>query len=106
MNPPAQTRLHQLVVKRYGDKCNGSYAKLQDDKYVFQKLMTHLASAGYYELLGNLMTHLRWLMAIVQYGDANTYLANYRYYRTKLPTQVTNVCVWGGGGGGQMVISL
>ncbi len=81
------------MVKRYGDKCNGAYAKLEDDKYVFQRFMTHLAAAGYYELLGDLMTQLRWLMSMVQYGDANTYLANYRHYRSTIPEQVSGV-IW------------
>ena len=82
--------LHALVVKRYGDKCDGAYPKLEDDRYVYQKLMGHLAAAGNYELLGDLMTQLRWLMSVIQYGDANTYLANYRHFKDKVPEQVTS----------------
>ena len=79
---------HRQVVRRYGDKCNGAYPKLPDDQYIYQKLMSHLAAAGNYELLGDLMTQLRWLISIVQHGDANTYLADYRHYKDKIPEQV------------------
>ena len=75
-------------MRRYGDKCNGAYSKLTDDKYIHQKLLGHLAAAGNYELLGDLMTQLRWLISIVQHGDANTYLADYRHYKDKIPDQV------------------
>jgi len=76
-------------VTRYGDKCNGHYHKLEDDHYVYTKLLSHLVAAGNYELLGDLMTQLTWLMSVVQYGDANTYLAEYRHYKGLIPKQVS-----------------
>ena len=36
------------------------------------------------------MSHLHWLIASVQHGDANTALANYREFKKKVPEQVNS----------------
>jgi hypothetical protein len=41
-----QRKLHQLVVDRYYEKCDGAFSKLEDDQYVFRKLTGHIISAG------------------------------------------------------------
>ena len=42
----SQVELHQLVVQRYNDKCNGAFHLLPDDGYVYQKLLSHMAASG------------------------------------------------------------
>ena len=44
---------------------------------------------GNFELLGDLMTQLKWLISSVIHGDANLLLAHYRDYKTKVPQNVS-----------------
>ena len=43
-----QRKLHQCLVDRYEAKCSGAFSKLDDDKYIFKKLIGHIISAGKY----------------------------------------------------------
>ena len=43
---------------------------------------------GNYELLGDLLSKLHWIISCAQYGDANILLANYRDHKAKVPQQV------------------
>ncbi len=81
-------KIHARVVERYRKKCHGEFAELEDDNYIFQNLLSHVAAAGSNELLGDLMTQLKWLLAVAQHGGANTYLSAYDRYRSKIPTKV------------------
>ncbi len=94
-------KIHARVVERYRKKCHGEFAELEDDNYIFQNLLSHVAAAESNEnllshvaaaesneLLGNLMTQLKWLLAVAQHGGANTYLSAYDRYRSKIPTKV------------------
>lgn len=42
----SQVELHQLLVQRYNEKCNGAFHLLPDDGYVYQKLLSHMAASG------------------------------------------------------------
>lgn len=44
---------------------------------------------GDYELLGSLLSQLRWLVSNVVYGDANVLLAHYKDYKCKVPQNVS-----------------
>ncbi|XP_064383959.1 apoptotic protease-activating factor 1-like isoform X2 [Halichondria panicea] len=88
-----QMKIHARVVERYHKKCHGEFAELEDDNYIFQNLLSHVAAAESNELLGNLMTQLKWLLAVAQHGGANTYLSAYDRYRSKIPTKfMTSYC--------------
>ena len=45
-------------------------------------------SAENFELLGNLLTQLSWLLSNVVYGDANGLLAHYKDNKRKVPQNV------------------
>lgn len=42
-----QIKHHSTIVKRYSE-CEGAYAHLSDDGYVYQKLIGHIAASGIY----------------------------------------------------------
>ena len=48
---------------------------------------------GNWELLGDLLSHLSWLIASVQHGDANIALANYRRFKNNVSEQVNSSLV-------------
>ena len=35
-----------MVVDRYESKCKGAFSELEDDDYVFKKLIGHIIAAG------------------------------------------------------------
>ncbi len=80
--------IHARVVERYRKKCDGAFAELEGDNYIFQNLLSHVAAAGNNELLGDLMTQLKWLLAVAQDGGVNTYLSAYERYKSKIPIKV------------------
>ena len=43
-----------------------------------------------WELVGDLLSHLNWLIANVQHGDANIALANYRRFKNNVSEQVNS----------------
>ena len=45
---------------------------------------------GNWELVGDLLSHLHWLIASVQHGDANVALANYRRFKKNVSEQVNS----------------
>ena len=45
-------------------------------------------SAGNYELLGDLLSQLPWLISTAKSGNAMSMLAVYRCYKAKIPEQV------------------
>ncbi|CAI8005159.1 Apoptotic protease-activating factor 1, partial [Geodia barretti] len=47
IQPEKQVEHHSTVVKRYTE-CEGAYAHLPDDGYVYQKLIGHIAASGTY----------------------------------------------------------
>ena len=49
---------------------------------------------GNWELLGDLLSHLSWLIASVQHGDANIALANYRRFKNNVSEQVNSNLVF------------
>ena len=57
-------------------------------------IIPRLSFSGNSDLLGDLMSSLRWLVSSVQYGDANTVLANYREYKCKVSEQVGSSLRW------------
>lgn len=44
---------------------------------------------GDFELLGSLLSQLKWLISNVVFGDANLLLAHYRDYKSKVPQNVS-----------------
>ena len=62
---------------------------MKDDDYVYQKLLYHVGRAGRFDLLGELLSSLRWIVSSVQHANANTLLAYYK----DLAEEVLNWCV-------------
>ena len=103
-----QVKHHSTIVKRYSE-CEGAYAHLADDGYVYQKLIGHIAASGIYftakklllliltiflfflgdfDLLGDLLSQLLWVMAAAKSGNAMSLLVDYRLHKSKIPQQV------------------
>lgn len=85
VNDDEQRSYHQQLIERYDKKCKGDFASLEPDGYIHQKLLSHLHSAGRYDVLGSLLSNLRWLVASVQHWDSNSLLGAYKKYRDDLP---------------------
>jgi apoptotic protease-activating factor len=81
-----QKEHHAAVVKHYSES-EGAYADLPDDGYVYQKLLGHISAAGNYELLGDLLSQLSWLISTARSGNAISMLADYRLHKSKIPEQ-------------------
>lgn len=106
--------LHRCMVERYQKKCGGAFWNLEDDKYVFTKLICHVVCAGMYvciyinrasslctcsshchyvagkhDLLGNFLTQLRWLISSVIFGNPNLLLAQYGEHKSKVSIEVS-----------------
>ena len=41
-----QVEFQKLFVERYSNKCDGDFPSLEDDGYVYQKLLYHIADSG------------------------------------------------------------
>ena len=50
---------------------------------------------GNYELLGDLLSQLSWLLSTARSGNAISMLADYRRYKSNIPEQVyTYICMY------------
>ena len=49
----------------------------------------HVCLLGNYDLLGDLLSQLSWLISTAKSGNAISMLADYRLYKSKIPEQVS-----------------
>lgn len=62
--------------------------KWNNTKKLYYITISFPTSPGNWDLLGDLLSHLPWLISSVQHADANVALANYREFKRKVPNQV------------------
>ena len=74
----ARTRraLHEALVKAYRARCDGRWAQLADDGYVFAHLPSHLAEAGQREELRTLLLDYPWLAAKLRVTHVQALIAD------------------------------
>ena len=58
-----QVEHHATVVKHYSE-CEGAYAYIPDDGYVYQKLLGHISTAG----INNVHIHITRIFRITTYA--------------------------------------
>lgn len=77
-----------LHICRYLQKAGGVWSDIVCDGYCHRKLMFHVAAAGRGDVLGELLTDLRWVAACCRCWDANSLLASYTTFKDVVPQEV------------------
>ena len=86
---PKRKGYHSLIVQRFRKACSDAFHELADDHYVYQKLVYHIAMAEDWELLGQILTSLKWVMAATSHADGYSVLSAYQEFSEKVTAKYT-----------------
>ncbi len=67
----------QVLIEKYSKRCKGNFASLEDDAYIYWKLIDHLVSADMVGKAIDLLLDFSWITAKLRATGAPDLINNY-----------------------------
>ena len=76
--------LHQNLIDKYLEHCNGDFASLKDDSYIHWNLIEHLIEADIIDKAVELLVNFKWMESKLRVTGSPNLISNYRTVIVKI----------------------